>query len=262
MSDIGGIISYDTPRVLDMAEKGKKRTRKSIGIGLFFEAFTGIYILIVVVVFWRQPVWTGVLLGGSLVLQLWFWGEKADLAAMVAAALLGTPSEIICVKTGVWTYQAPGMILGIPVWIPLVWASLFCLFRRSSITMLAVTRRIWPDPDAFARKALFRGLGGFIVVYVLLTLYIIKKAIAAVYAALLVPALIFWRGERDVLIFIIGGAVGTLGEYICMKLGFWQYHYPFLRSIGVPLSLPLAWGLSGVIVGRIAGVWEGTPLKK
>jgi hypothetical protein len=243
-------------------EERREQQKQRLWIELFFEAFTGIYVLIVVVIFWRKPLWTSLLLGGSLVMQLWFWRERADVAAMVAAALLGTPSEIVCVKTGVWTYDAPGMILGIPVWIPLVWASLFCLFRRSSITLLAIARSIWPDPNTLARKVLFRGLGGLILVYALITLYIIKKTIAAVYAAFLLPALIFWRGERDILIFIIGGVLGTVGEYTCMKLGFWQYHYPFLRSIGVPISLPLAWGLSAVIVGRIAGNWEGELLKK
>ena len=229
---------------------------------LFFESFTGIYILIVVAVFWQKPLWTTLLLVGSLAMQLWFWREKADLAAMVAAALLGTPSEMVCIKTGVWTYHAPGMVLGIPVWIPFVWASLFCLFRRSSFTILAITGRIWPDQHTLVRKVLFRGLGGLIVIYALVTLYIIKKTIAAVYAAFLVPALIFWHEEKDILVFIIGGALGTVGEYTCMKLGFWQYHYPFLRSIGVPISLPLAWGLSAVIVGRIAGIWEEMPLKR
>jgi hypothetical protein len=242
-------------------EEEKNQKRKSIGTELFFEALTGIYVLIVVVVFWRKPLWTSLLLGGSLVVQLWFWCERADLATMIAAGLLGTPSEVVCVKTGVWTYDAPGMVLGIPIWIPLVWASLFCLFRRSACTILAIARRIWPYPETFARRALFRGLGGLIVIYAVITLCIIKKAIAAVYSAFLVPALIFWRGEKDILIFIIAGALGSVGEYTCMKLGFWQYDYPFLKSIGVPISLPLAWGLSGVIVGRIASNWEGVPLK-
>ena len=43
---------------------------------------------------------------------------------------------------------------------------------------------------------------------------------------------------------------------MCMKLGFWHYHYPLIKSIGLPLSLPLAWGLSSVIIGRIAMMWE------
>ena len=183
-------------------EERRSPQRQRLSVELFFESFTGIYVLIVVVVFWQKPLWTGLLLAGSLVMQLWFWREKADLAAMIAAALLGTPSEMICVKTGVWTYDAPGMVVGVPVWIPLVWASLFCLFRRGSFTILAVAGRIWPDPDTLLRKVLFRGLGGLIVIYALVTLYIIKKTIAAVYAAFLVPALIFWREEKDILIFM------------------------------------------------------------
>lgn len=245
-----------------MKQEREGQKHRGLWTELFFEAFTGIYVLVVVVIFWRKPFWTSLLLGGSLVMQLWFWREKADVAAMVAAALLGTPSEMVCVKTGVWTYDAPGMVFGLPVWIPLVWASLFCLFRRSSLTISSIAWRIWPDRNSLARKVVFRGLGGLIVVYALITLYIIKKTISAVYSAFLIPALIFWREERDILIFIIGGILGTVGEYTCMKLGFWQYHYPFLRSIGLPISLPLAWGLSAVIVGRIAGMWEGVPLKK
>ena len=76
-----------------------------------------------------------------------------------------------------------------------------------------------------------------------------------VYSIFMLLAVIFWHGERDILIFVIGAVLGTLGEYICRKLGFWRYHYPFFRSIGLPISLPLAWGLSAVIVGRVAANW-------
>ena len=75
-------------------------------------------------------------------MQLWFRGEKADVATMVAAVLLGTSSEMLCVRLGVWTYHAPGLLLGLPVWIPLVWASLFWLFRRLSLTIMSVAQRI------------------------------------------------------------------------------------------------------------------------
>jgi len=230
--------------------------RGRLGVELFFEAFIGIYVLAVVVICWRTPVWLSLLLGGCLGIQLWFWREKADAATMIAAALLGTSSEMLCVRLGVWTYSAPGVVFGLPVWIPLVWASLFCLFRRMSITIASLAHRIWPDEKASARRIFFGILGGLIVVYYLITASIIRRLIAAVYTVFMIPAVIFWRRERDILIFVISGVLGTLGEYICMKLGFWQYHYPFLRSIGVPISLILAWGLSGVIIGRIAGIWE------
>ncbi len=210
----------------------------------------------VVVIWWRKPVWLSLLLGGGLLVQLWFWREKADVAMMAAAALLGTPSEMLCVRLGVWTYHAPGLVFGIPVWIPLVWAFLFCLFRRISLSIHSVRWRIWRNREMLSVKILFGILCGVIVVYYLITVSLIMRTIAIVYTAFMIPAVIFWHGERDILIFLIGAVLGTLGEYICMKLGFWHYHYPVFRSIGLPISLPLAWGLSSVITGRIAGIWE------
>ena len=230
--------------------------RKNLVIEFIFEAFTCIYIVAVVVFCWRSPIWASSLLGFGVVMQLWFWRGKADAVMMAAAALLGTPSEVLCVNVGIWTYHAPGLIFGIPVWIPLIWASLFCLFRRISISIHSVTRDIWPGGNMLARKIIFGVLGGVIVIYFLITVAVINKTIAIVYTLFMIPAVIFCHRERDILIFIVGAFFGTLGEYICMKLGFWQYNYPFLRSIGLPISLFLAWGLSSVITGRIAEIWE------
>jgi len=221
-----------------------------------FEGFTCIYIVAIVVFCWRSPLWASLLLGLGLALQLWFWREKADAAMMAAAALLGTPSEILCVNVGVWTYHAPGLIFGIPVWIPLIWASLFCLFRRISLSIHSLLDVLWPPKRTRARKIVFWVLGGVIVAYYLITVSVIKKSIAAAYTLFMIPAVLFWRGERDILIFLVGAGFGTLGEYICMKLGFWHYHYPTFKSIGLPISLFLAWGLSAVITGRIARIWE------
>ncbi len=230
--------------------------RGKLWTDFIFEVGAGIYVVAVVVFFWRRPGWLSLLLAGGLGMQLWFWREKADAATMAAAALLGTPAEILCVKLGVWTYHAPGLIFDIPAWIPLVWAFLFCFFRRVSLSIHAVALLLWPSRQMFPRKIFFGVLGGMIVVYYLVTVAVIRRIIAAAYTTLMVPAVVFWRGERDILIFLIGAACGTLGEYICMRLGFWQYHYPFFRFVGMPISLPLAWGLSAVVIGRIASTWE------
>jgi|GEM_PF-4946825 len=119
------------------------------------------------------------------------------------------------------------------------------------IYVVAVVVLYWRSP-------LWAGLllGGLIVVYYLAAVSFIMRTIAVVYTAFMIPAVIFWHGRRHILVFFVGAALGTLGEYICIKLGFWHYHYPFFRSLGVPVSLPLAWGLSSVIAGRIAGIWE------
>ena len=78
------------------------------------------------------------------------------------------------------------------------------------------------------------------MVYYLITVSVIRRPIAAVYTIFIIPAVIFWHGKRDIVMFIIGAALGTLGESICMKLGFWQYNYPFFRSVGLPLY-PCPW---------------------
>jgi len=230
--------------------------RRHIGIQFLFEVFTSIYLVGVVIFCWRKPLLASLLLGGGLCMQLWFWGEKADAVAMAGAALLGTPSEMICVKYGVWTYNAPGLFVGIPVWIPLVWASLLCLFRRISITMHSVTWRIWPKGRMFWRKCFFWTLGGVIILYYGVVVLTIMPIIAIVYGIFMLLAVIFWHGERDILVFFVGAVLGTVGEYICMELGFWQYHYPVFRSIGLPISLPMAWGLSSVMIGRMARTCE------
>jgi len=239
-----------------MKPKKERQKWRSLWVELFFEVFTGIYVFAAVVICWRKPVWLSLLLGGGLIIQLWFWREKTDAVMMAAAALLGTPSEMLCVRLGVWSYSAPGLVLGIPVWIPLVWAFLFCLFRRISLSIHSAVWKIWPNPKMLSVRIFFGGLGAVIVVYYLITVSLIMRTIAVVYTIFMIPAMIFWHGERDILIFFTGAALGTLGEYICIKLGFWHYHYPLLRSIGLPISLPLAWGLSAVITGRVAGIWE------
>ncbi len=238
--------------------------RRSLWIEFFFEAFTGIFLFAVVLLCWRRPVWLSLLLAGGLGAQLWFWREKADAAVIVAAALLGTPSEILGVRLGGWTYDAPGVVLGIPIWIPLVWAYMCCFFRRISLSVHSVTRRVQSNRSVLAMKILFWVLGGAILFYCLIAVSVVLKPIAIAYIILLIPVVLFWHGERDILIFVIGAIIGTIGECTAIMAGVFHYNYPILMIMGIriPISLPLAWGLSSVIIARIARIWETTTKKK
>lgn len=246
---------------MDLGAEGKGGTLKrgkerSNVLEIFIDSAMSLYVVAVVVFSWRQPILTSLLLGFGLLMQLLIWREKSQAVMMIAAVLLGTPSEMVCVKYGVWSYHAPGLIFGIPIWIPLVWAYLFGLFRCITLHFY---RMIWVMPSGrqnLIKKVVFWGLRIVILLYSAVTVSLIKRSIALTYTIFLIPAVIFWRRDRDVLIFIVGGVLGTFGEFICMKLGFWHYHYPLFKSIGLPLSLPLAWGLSSVIIGRIAMIWE------
>ncbi len=232
-----------------------ERLARNLWIEIGVEAVAGLYVVGVVVLCWSRPVWLSLLLGAGLCGQLWVWREKSDVATMAVAAMLGAPAEILCVSAGVWTYYSPGLVWGIPVWIPLVWAYLLCMFRRMSMTIHSFTLQVWPADRKRLRKLLFGIAGAVIVLYGLATVSMISRNIAVAYIVAMISAIIFWHGETDILIFFVGATLGTLGECICMKLGFWEYQYPLLGSIGVPLSLPLAWGLSSVIIGRFAGMF-------
>jgi uncharacterized membrane protein YjjB (DUF3815 family) len=72
--------------------------QKNTIIEYFFEIISAAYVIIVVLSCWKLPLIATVLLGAGLGAQLFFWKEKADVATMIAAAVLGTPSEMLCVK--------------------------------------------------------------------------------------------------------------------------------------------------------------------
>ena len=222
---------------------------------ILFEAVIGLWITAAVTFFWSRPWWALTALALGAAGQIWFWRDRTDVLVMIFAALLGTPSEIMCIRQGIWTYYAPGLILGVPLWLPLVWANLFCLFRRMTGTGMILADLYLPKSGK-ARKPAFLLLGLAILIYTAGTLAVIRRSIAIFGAVFFIPTAWFWHDERDRLVFLVGGILGTFGEFICMRLGFWKYHFPVFASIGMPLSLPLAWGLSGVIITRLAGAFD------
>ena len=59
----------------------------------------------------------------------------------------------------------------------------------------------------------------------------------------------FWFKKRDIHFFLIGAIIGTIGEIICTNFGVWKYTNP--TFLGIPIWLPLAWGLASVLIKRI-----------
>jgi hypothetical protein len=138
-------------------------------------------VIIVVLCCWKLPLIATVLLGAGLGAQLFFWKEKTDVATMIAAAALGTPSEMLCVKYGVWSYYAPGLVGGIPVWIPLVWAYLFCFYRRLSKTIHTSISKKWPDNRELPVKLINGMMAGMIMLYYVTASFLISKKFAVTY---------------------------------------------------------------------------------
>ncbi|MBF0272559.1 MAG: DUF2878 family protein [Magnetococcales bacterium] len=202
-----------------------------------------------VVLTWNWPWLTTLLLLVILYAQSRFDPHPNDRRAMLAAALLGTPAEAVSVHLGEWIYHGPNLILGLPVWIPLIWANLFALYRRLGRVIHAAIPAHGSSRDRF-----FDFLALLVALYAFATLALMNKMplVYLLYAGFLITMAGYWREERDLLHFVIGALLGTLGEYTCVQLGYWHYYNPYFQSLGVDITLAMDWGLSTVIIHRIA----------
>lgn len=231
------------------------------GQSLIFELLSGLYLLAVIIWSWRCTFLTGLALSLGVAVRLWRHKGKDEAAIMIFAGLLGPATEMVCVKLGVWTYRGPVLMWGVPVWLPLVWAFLFSLFRRLAFILLSGLES-WSSEWPRAHGVLLVFLWALITVYSIVTLLVITKSIALVYGIFFLIFLVKWRRTGDLLVFIIAGIIGTTGEYIAIRLGFWVYHFPLIKSLGLPISLPMAWGLSAVILSRLAAIWDRSDKEK
>ena len=65
-----------------------------------------------------------------------------------------------------------------------------------------------------------------------------------------VPALAVWRGWSAVRLFVLGAIVGPTAEAIAVSAGAWAYAHP--SFLGIPLWLPLGWGVVVLLIKGIA----------
>ena len=66
-------------------------------------------------------------------------------------------------------------------------------------------------------------------------------------------AIVCWRKSGALSIFVAAAIVGPLAEGISVHCGAWQYASP--TFLGIPMWLPLAWGLATVVVVGVAGTF-------
>ncbi|MBI3098061.1 MAG: hypothetical protein HYY93_07450 [Planctomycetes bacterium] len=208
-------------------------------------------ILIGVETLWARTIELTLLLAAGSLGLLLGWKSRVDVAAYLFAAALGPSMEWVCIRQwGFWQYR-PEMggvpEYGIPVWLPLVWGYLFVLFRRLAGLASGVMR------FTALRGAVLLLFGG----YFLISMQLVMPAIGTAYAIVLVLTVTLWRDEADLLMFLVSGTLGTLGEFISVQRDLWTYgQMAVIQELGMPVSLPFAWGFSGVLIRRFAAQWE------
>jgi len=66
-------------------------------------------------------------------------------------------------------------------------------------------------------------------------------------SALLAMIVISLKPNRETFTaFILGGLLGSFTESICIHFGAWSYTSP--QFLGIPLWLPIVWGIAAVII--------------
>lgn len=89
----------------------------------------------------------------------------------------------------------------------------------------------------------------------LATLYRQSLLLAAVLVGLAVIVVLIAPREGDVVVLLGGAVLGPIAEIVAVRFGAWSYHTP--DFLGVPIWLPIAWGLATLIIKRIGeGVLE------
>jgi hypothetical protein len=178
--------------------------------------------------------------------------ETQLIPALFISAALGTFGEIICCQVAkLWIYSNSTFMM-IPWWIPVIWSILFASFFQLSRQILQIYSRI---SSPWFRNTLLSLCIFLIVIYTVFALIKINIKFSLFFAIMLVLTFSFRHDAFAFFLFLVSACCGTLGEYFCMLNDVWFYTdpNPMLQRYGIPLSLPLAWGLSMNIVWNLGG---------
>lgn len=192
-----------------------------------------------------NPILTGVL-AAIFLLALLFRFSRFKLVLAAFATLFGSSGEILCAAPGIelWVYKNPSY-WNIPSWLPMIWPILMMTFvEMATYIHDCLVRRVQREVSGL----LVRLAMTLVLVYAMYTFIHIQWVIASVFLVFLILMLVFARGPYNIVLFWMGAFGGSLGEYLCIRSGVWFYTRPFFADFGVPLSLPLAWGLSANII--------------
>ncbi len=205
---------------------------------------------------WDFPILLGLVLLSNLwvLLSILPIPKRRFVRTAIAAAILGGVGEALCVHVArLWTYREPTALWGLPLWIPLIWANLFLLFIAWGEAIAGIGPRV-PSPVRFFAAVIF-------LMYLGQALGRTHPGVAFGFALALAACGVWFHDRVDVAVGLVGAAVGTLGEVFAMREGYWTYTAPLYRGgllerlglEGFPVTLPLAWGLSAILIRRASG---------
>ncbi len=219
----------------------------------------GLYLFIAVNGFWRNNALTGSLIIAASLAMLACWRSPKNALAYLSAAFLGFICEYLLTTGGYWHYNNPSTVIitrnltiaTLPWWLFFLWGYFIVLFIQAAYLLEKLIQGLKASGvTALAEKVFFPLLWLAAMAYVFFIYVNLSFDLTRWFLLIIVPAALFWRRRIDLLAFFTGALFGTLGEYTSIRFGVFQYHAPYFNAIGIPLSLPLAWGLSTLLIRR------------
>ncbi len=209
-------------------------------------AILAAYGSVVLATFWDRPYLAALLFVPPPVILCTMLGDPKRAAAMgLAGAILGSLTEMACVKGGLWTYANTGGFPYVPPWNFAVWA---CF--PPALWLVARTLLGMEVPTTFSPRALIlvlAGVGAQIAIFVALGM---NTPHALVGGAVLASALILAFRERATMVMMGTGALlGPLCESLPISAGAWWYAAP-ADIFGMPAYMILAYAIFGGLVGH------------
>lgn len=156
-----------------------------------------------------------------------------------------------------WIYANP-TIGGLPIWLPFTWVIIMITSGElSDFIEKALRQRL--SSGVYQTLILF--LAALFFAYAFFTFAHISRVLSYIFGGILICVVIFGHRPFNVIYFYTTAFMGSVGEIICMKFGVWYYTAPYFVKLGIPLSLPLAWGLSANIIWILAMALSRRSLK-
>ena len=106
---------------------------------LFLEAALLIITVASVSLFYRQNLLLFAIMAAGWAIALKLFHTKEDITLLLSGAVIGAVAEIVAVRTGAWSYANP-TVLGVPLWLPLLWGGSILFTKKLTQTILELLR--------------------------------------------------------------------------------------------------------------------------
>jgi len=204
---------------------------------------TGITIIIIISICTLYKLnWVLFLLSCILFILVFLYRpSRFKLIMALITILLEMPMNYLYLRYDLWRYKNPNEFIDMPIWDPILLSIVFIAFGEISACLHQKLSKI------LSRRG-YHILLGFLAVLILSYAAFTILNISFVYSiwALigLIPVLLFAHRPFNIIFFWVSAIIGTIGEIIIIKYDIWYYTRPYFPSLGIPLSLTLAYGMA------------------